>query len=95
MSLPPAWTLAIPGVRSWSSTYRVTGIPLLRQIPVFGHLSGGHANSDTELEGAVFVIPSEPRIAHVTVRDSLASYARYAGAIDEARSFADPPPDYR
>ena len=91
--------LVLSGIRSSSTTHSVQGLPLLSQIPVLGVLFGGHANSDTELEGAVFVIPSivEPttRKAHDLVGTSLESYLRYGGQIDQVESFPHTPPDYR
>ena len=91
--------LVLSGIRSSSTTHSVQGIPLLSQIPVLGLLFGGHSNSDTELEGAVFIVPSivegAPRKAHDLVRSSLDDYLRYSGAIDEADSFTHSPPDYR
>lgn len=91
--------LVLSGIRSSSTTHSVQGIPLLSQIPVLGVLFGGHSNSDTELEGAVFIVPSivesSPRKAHDLVRTSLETYLRYGGSIDEVESYLHAPPDYR
>jgi len=90
--------LVLSGIRSSSTTHSVTGLPLLSQIPVLGVLFGGNANSDTEIEGAVFVIPSivesAPRKAHDIVRESLESYMKYSGDIDEMASFKHAVPGF-
>jgi pilus assembly protein CpaC len=91
--------LVLSGIRSSSTTHSVQGIPLLSQIPVLGVLFGGHTNSDTELEGAVFVVPSivegAPRKAHDLVKTSLDSYLEYSGAIQHVESFPHAAPDYK
>ncbi len=90
--------LVLSGIRSSSTTHSVTGLPLLSQIPVLGVLFGGNSNSDTEIEGAVFVIPSivesAPRKAHDLVRDSLDGYLKYSGDIDDTESFKHAAPGF-
>jgi len=91
--------LVLSGIRSSSTTHSVQGIPLLSQIPVLGVIFGGHANSDTEIEGAVFVVPSivegSPRKAHDLVKTSLDSYLEYSGSINLVESFTHGAPAYK
>ena len=65
---------------------------------MLGVLFGGNSNSDTEIEGAVFVIPSivesAPRKAHDLVRDSLDGYLKYSGDIDDTESFKHAAPGF-
>ncbi len=91
--------LVLSGIRTSSQTHSVSGVPLLSQIPVLGALFGGHSNTEEEIEGAVFIIPSivesVPRKAHDIVESAMTQYEDYSGAIDEVRSFAPSPPAYR
>lgn len=91
--------LVLSGIRTSSQTHSVSGVPLLSQIPVIGALFGGHSNTEQEVEGAVFIIPSivesVPRKAHDIVESAMTQYEDYSGAIDEVRSFAPSPPAYR
>jgi len=77
----------------------VTGIPLLSQIPVLGLLFGAHTNSDAEIEGAVFIIPSivesVPRKAYDIVDAAMKQYDDYSGDIERVNSFAKTPPNYK
>ena len=51
-------SLVLSGIRSRSMRHAVGGIPGLSEIPVLGLLFGSHLESDTETEGAIFVVPS-------------------------------------
>lgn len=91
--------LVLSGIRTSSQTHAVTGIPLLSQIPVLGLLFGGHTNTEAEIDGAVFIIPSivesVPRKAHDIVETAMTQFEDYSGAIDKAETFHKPPPDYK
>ncbi len=92
-------SIVLSGIRSSSTTHSVTGIPLLSQIPVLGLLFGAHTNSDAEIEGAVFIIPSivesVPRKAYDIVDAAMKQYDDYSGDIDRVNSFAKTPPNYK
>ncbi len=92
-------SIVLSGIRTASETHSVTGIPLLSRIPVLGLLFGGHTNSETELEGAVFIIPSivesVPRRAHDIVGASMTMYEEYSGHIEGLHSYPPAPPAYR
>lgn len=91
--------LVLSGIRTSSQTHSVTGVPLFSQIPVLGALFGGHSNTEQEVEGAVFIIPSivesVPRKAHDIVESAMTQYEDYSGAIENVRSFVPTPPAYR
>jgi len=88
--------IVLSGIRSSSQTHSVDGLPLLSQIPLLGVLFGGHKNKASEIEGAVFIIPSvvesAPLRAYDLVRTAMDNYDRYSGSIDEVRSFPHSPP---
>jgi pilus assembly protein CpaC len=92
-------SLVLSGIRSSSETHSVAGLPLLSQIPVLGVLFGGHTNSETEVEGAIFIIPSivesTPRKAHDIVETAMKQYETYSGRIDKVSSYPKTPPDYK
>ncbi len=91
--------LVLSGIRTSSQTHSVTGLPGFSQIPVLGLLFGGHTNSEAEIDGAVFIIPSivesVPRKAHDIVETAMTQYEDYSGAIDKAESFQKAPPDWK
>ena len=66
---------------------------------MLGLLFGGHTNSETEVEGAVFIIPSivesVPRRAHDIVGASMNMYEEYSGHIEGLHSYPPAPPAYR
>jgi pilus assembly protein CpaC len=79
-----------------SQTHQVSGIPLLSEIPVLGLLFGAHNDSKSEVEGAVFIIPSvvesPDKSALVSIREAMDQYDRYGGNIERVRSFERTPP---
>ncbi len=91
--------LVLSGIRTTSQTHSVTGLPLFSQIPVLGLLFGGHTNSEAEIDGAVFIIPSivesVPKKAHDIVETAMTQYEEYSGAMDKVHSFKASPPDYK
>lgn len=91
--------LVLSGIRTSSQTHSVTGLPGFSQIPVLGLLFGGHTNSEAEVDGAVFIIPSivesVPRKAHDIVETAMKHYEGYSGDIDKVRTFKKEAPDYR
>lgn len=92
-------SLVLSGIRSSRQTHSVTGLPLLSQIPVLGLLFGGHTNSEAEVEGAVFIVPSVvdsmPRRAHDIVDTAMRQYEAYSGSVGDVQSFPHSPPAYR
>jgi pilus assembly protein CpaC len=91
--------LVLSGIRTSSQTHSVNGLPGLSQIPLLGLFFGGHSNSETEVEGAVFIIPSlvesVPRKAHDVVESAMTEFEEYSGSIENVRSFTKEPPAYR
>jgi pilus assembly protein CpaC len=92
-------SLVLSGIRTSNQTHSVTGLPGLSQIPVLGLLFGGHTNSEEEIDGAVFIIPSivesMPRKAHDIVEAAMAQYEEYSGSIHEVSTFTKEPPAYK
>ena len=89
-------SLVLSGIHTFEQTHAVTGIPLLSQIPVLGVLFGGHSDSDTETEGAVFIIPSvveaSDKSALQAVDEAMAQYERFSGSMKRVRSYDHTPP---
>jgi pilus assembly protein CpaC len=92
-------SIILSGIRTWSVTHSVTGLPLLSQIPVLGLLFGGHTNSESDIEGAIYIIPSiiesVPRRAHDITDTAMREYEDYDGDIHKVSSFPEPPPSYQ
>jgi pilus assembly protein CpaC len=92
-------SLVLSGIRSSATTHGVSGLPGLSQIPVLGLLFGSHSNNDTEVEGAVFIIPSvvdsTPRKSHDIVAAAMKQYEDYDGKISDVAAFSHAPPAYK
>ncbi|MDB5216387.1 MAG: Type secretion system secretin RcpA/CpaC, associated with Flp pilus assembly [Myxococcaceae bacterium] len=92
-------SLVLSGIRTSRQVHGVTGIPGLSQIPVVGLLFGSHTNSEDEVEGAVFIIPSvvdtAPRRSHDIVEAAMKQYEDYSGNIDHLANFKSAPPSYQ
>ena len=92
-------SIVLSGIRTWSVTHSVTGLPLLSQIPVLGLLFGGHTNSENDTEGAVYIIPSiiesVPRLAYDITDTAMRQYEVYSGNIRKGSSYPEPPPSYQ
>ncbi len=92
-------SIVLSGIRSTSETHSVTGVPGLSAIPILGLLFGGHTNSDTEIEGAVFIIPSivesVPRRAYNIIEAALKEYEQFSGKIEGVEAYPHAPPAYR
>jgi pilus assembly protein CpaC len=91
--------LVLSGIRTSSQTHSVSGLPGLSQIPVFGLLFGGHTNTEEDIDGAVFVIPSivesETRKPHDLVEAAMTQYENYSGALEDVHPFVKDPPAYK
>jgi pilus assembly protein CpaC len=92
-------SLVLSGIRTSRQTHGVSGLPGLSQIPVLGLLFGSHTNSEDEVEGAVFIIPSvvdtAPRRSHDIVEAAMKQFEDYGGKIDNVSSFTATPPAYK
>lgn len=91
VSLKLGQSLVLSGIRRESTTHTVTGIPILKDIPVLGLLFGSH-NDDTEAtQGAVFIVPSVieaiPSSAQELVESALAKFRDYHGNVHEVNTF--------
>jgi pilus assembly protein CpaC len=84
-------SVVLSGIHTFSQTHSVTGIPLLSEIPIIGVLFGGHSDSKSETEGAVFIIPSvvesPEKSALVSIEEAMTQYEKYSGNIDKVSSF--------
>jgi pilus assembly protein CpaC len=84
-------SVVLSGIHTFSQTHSVTGIPLLSEIPIIGVLFGGHSDSKSETEGAVFIIPSvveaPDKSALVSIDEAMKQYERYSGNIEKVSSF--------
>ena len=92
-------SIVLSGIRTWSVQHSVTGLPLLSMIPVLGIFFGGHSNSESDTEGAIYIIPSiiesVPRKAHDITDTAMREYEDYDGNITKVSSFPEPPPSYQ
>jgi pilus assembly protein CpaC len=91
-------SLVLSGIKTKREVHGVNGLPGLSQIPVLGLLFGSHSNDESEVEGAVFIIPSvvdsQPRRAHDIVDVAMKQFEDYSGKIENVQTFNAAPPNY-
>jgi pilus assembly protein CpaC len=96
VSLKLGQSLVLSGIRRESTTHTISGIPLLKDIPVIGLLFGSHQNDSQQTEAAVFIVPSviEPisTPAQELVDTAFAKFRDYSGGIDKVHSYDRRPP---
>jgi pilus assembly protein CpaC len=92
-------SIVLSGIRTWSVQHSVTGLPLLSMIPILNFIFGSHSNSESDTEGAIYIIPSiiesVPRKAHDITDTAMREYEDYDGDIRHVSSFPEPPPSYQ
>jgi len=83
VSLKLGQSLVLSGIRRESTNHTVTGLPLLKDIPVLGVLFGSHADDTQATEGAVFIVPSVietiPTSAQELVNSAISKFKDYRG----------------
>jgi pilus assembly protein CpaC len=92
-------SIVLSGIRTWSVQHSVTGLPVLSMIPILNFIFGSHSNSESDTEGAIYIIPSiiesVPRKAHDITDTAMREYEDYDGDIRHVSSFPEPPPSYQ
>jgi pilus assembly protein CpaC len=88
-------SLVLSGIHTFAKTHSVTGIPILSEIPVLGVLFGGHSDSETEVEGAVFIIPSvmdaNEKSALTTIEEAMKQYEKFSGNMEDLQLYEKNP----
>jgi pilus assembly protein CpaC len=89
-------SIVLSGISSRTQRHRVTGLPLLSEIPILGFLFGSHQRAENDVEGAVLLIPSIieslPRASLEGVRKAMAQYEEFAGKIRPIEFINKTPP---
>jgi pilus assembly protein CpaC len=89
-------SIVLSGISSRTQRHRVTGLPLLSEIPILGFLFGSHQRAENDVEGAVLLIPSIieslPRASLEGVRKAMAQYEDFAGKIRPIEFINKTPP---
>ena len=95
VSLKLGQSIVLSGIRSSAQRHNVTGVPWLSQIPLIGVLFGSHADSEDEVEGAIYVVPSViesiPRGAQEIVDEALGQYKEFHGDMTEVKAWEKDP----
>jgi pilus assembly protein CpaC len=96
VSLKLGQSLILSGLRRESTTHSISGIPILKDIPVLGVLFGSHSDDNERTEAAVFMVPSiiQPisTPAQELVDRALAKFHDYHGDIDHVQTYDRRPP---
>ncbi|HET9930882.1 MAG TPA: pilus assembly protein N-terminal domain-containing protein, partial [Polyangiaceae bacterium] len=78
VSLKLGQSIVLSGIRTRSQRHSVSGLPLLSEIPILGVFFGSHGDSQEEVEGAIYVVPSiieaVPKSAQEIVDEALREY---------------------
>jgi pilus assembly protein CpaC len=89
-------SVVLSGIRTQSKSRAITGLPLLSEIPVLGVLFGSHSGESTDVEGAIFIVPSVveavPRSSVDLVGFAMKQYEKFSGDIDEVSAYDKKPP---
>jgi pilus assembly protein CpaC len=95
VSLKLGQSIVLSGIRSKAERRGKAGLPWLSEIPILGMLFGSHSEESSEVEGAIFVIPSvvesisEP--ASELIDAAFAQYEDFDGDMDEVHTFQKHP----
>lgn len=83
-------SLVLSGISTSSKTHSVNGLPGLSRIPLFGILFGSHQDSTSDVEGAIYIVPSVietvPTSSLDLIESAIKTFDGYSGDIDSARS---------
>lgn len=92
-------SLVLSGIRSRSRRHDISGLPLLSEVPVLGLLFGSHRDEATDVEGALFIVPtaveSVPKPAAEIINSALSQYEEYSGDIDAVNAYNKRPQQWR
>ena len=95
VSLKLGQSLVLSGIRRESTTHTITGVPILKDIPVLGVFFGSHSDDTQATEGAVFIVPSVietiPSAAQEMVNSALSKFHDYHGAIGKVNAYEKRP----
>ena len=88
-------SIVLSGIRSEAQRHSVRGLPLLSEIPILGVLFGSHGDTESEVEGAIYVVPSIvesiPKGAQEIIDDALAGYREYSGDLNRVNAWEKNP----
>lgn len=88
-------SIVLSGIKSRSQRHSISGLPLLSEIPLLGVLFGSHGDSQEEVEGAIFVVPSViesiPKGAQEVLDDAMRDYQEYTGDMDDVNAWEKNP----
>jgi len=88
-------SLVLSGIHTKNESKNVDGLPLLSEIPVLGVLFGSTSKEETEVEGAVFIVPSVVDATNRPVTDMVQSamheYEEFSGKLRGVQVFVREP----
>ncbi len=91
VSLQLGQSLIVSGIRRESTTHTITGIPILKDIPILGVLFGSHADDTEATEGAILIVPSVVGVAQKyekeLVSSALEQFHGFHGNMDTIKTF--------
>jgi pilus assembly protein CpaC len=95
VSLKLGQSLVLSGIRRESTTHTITGVPVLKDIPVLGVLFGSHSDDTQGTEGAVIIVPSVietiPTATQEMISASIAKFRDFRGDLSRVNAFEKKP----
>jgi pilus assembly protein CpaC len=92
-------SIVLSGIHTSSQTHDVNGLPVLSSIPLLGLLFGSHHDSKSEVEGAIYIVPSVletvPTASLDLIDGAVKTFDDFSGNLDDARAFEHRPPKAR
>ena len=83
--------VVLSGIRRESITHTITGIPILKDLPVLGLFFGSHSDIAQTTEGAIFVVPSVietvPTEAQELVNSAVSKFEDFHGNIHNVDAY--------
>jgi pilus assembly protein CpaC len=89
-------SIVLSGISSRTQRHVVSGLPGLSELPILGLLFGSHQNAQSDVEGAVLIIPSVieslPKASLDGVRKAMTQYEEFSGKIKPIEFINKNPP---
>jgi pilus assembly protein CpaC len=89
--------LILSGIKTATQRRSTNGLPGLSEIPILGFLFGSNISDKSEVEGAVFIVPSivdtVPKSAIELINNAMTTYKEYSGDIEYVDTYPKTPPN--
>lgn len=89
--------LILSGIKTATQRRATNGLPGLSEIPILGFLFSSNSSDKSEVEGAVFIVPSivdtVPKSSLELINNAMTTYKDYSGDIEYVDTYPRTPPN--